>query len=396
MAMVQATNLGYPRIGAKRELKKALEQFWSGNLSETVLLEQTGSLRKQHWLLQQRLGLQHIPSNDFSLYDQVLDTIAMVGAVPARYHWRGTHVDLQTYFAMARGVGQDQGRSSAMPAMEMTKWFDTNYHYIVPEFEEGQQFFLASTKPLDEFLEARELGIHSRPVLLGPVSFLLLGKPHHPSVRSLSLLERLLPVYEEVIRRLTAAGADWIQMDEPCLALDLDAGAQAAFQTAYARLAMVSPQARLLLATSFGDLRENLPLVLRLPVAAVHLDLVCAPQQLEQALPAVPPSLSLSLGVVDGRNVWRTGLDRALALIEQGVQALGAERILVGPTCTLLHVPVDLALEARLGEEIRSWLAFANQKVEEVVLLTRTINEGSEDIVPALQENRQIQASFFY
>lgn len=391
--MAQATNLGYPRIGTERELKKALEHFWLGQLSETALLEQAAALRRNHWFVQQQFGLNHIPSNDFSLYDHVLDTIAMVGAVPARYHWRGTHVDLQTYFAMARGVGQDQGRSSAMPAMEMTKWFDTNYHYIVPEFEEGQQFFLASTKPLDEFLEARALGIHSRPVLLGPVSFLLLGKPHHPSVRSLSLLERLLPVYEEVIRRLTAAGADWIQMDEPCLALDLDAGARAAFQTAYARLAMVSPQARLLLATYFGDLRENLPLALRLPVAAVHLDLVRAPQQLEQALAAVPPSLSLSLGVVDGRNVWRTGLDRALALIEQGVQALGVERILVGPSCSLLHVPVDLELETRLGEELRSWLAFANQKVEEVVLLTRAINEGSEAIVPALQENRQIQAS---
>jgi 5-methyltetrahydropteroyltriglutamate--homocysteine methyltransferase len=310
--MAQATNLGYPRIGTKRELKKALEHFWLGQLSETALLEQAAALRRHHWFVQQQFGLNHIPSNDFSLYDHVLDTIAMVGAVPARYHWRGTRIDLQTYFAMARGVGQDRGRSSAMPAMEMTKWFDTNYHYIVPEFEEGQQFFLASTRPLDEFLEARALGIHSRPVLLGPVSF-------------------LLPVYEEVIRQLTASGADWIQMDEPCLALDLDAGAQAAFQTAYARLAMVSPQARLLLATYFGDLRENLPLVLRLPVAAVHLDLVRAPQQLEQALPAVPPSLSLSLGVVDGRNVWHTGLDRALALIERGVQALGAERILVGP-----------------------------------------------------------------
>jgi 5-methyltetrahydropteroyltriglutamate--homocysteine methyltransferase len=214
--MVQASNLGYPRIGLKRELKQALEQFWSGKRSETELLEQAATLRKQHWQLQQQLGLTHIPSNDFSLYDHVLDTIAMVGAIPKRYHWNGPHVDRRTYFVMARGVLQDQEQVSAIPAMAMTKWFDTNYHYIVPEFEAEQQFTLASTKPVDEFLEAKALGIHTRPVLLGPVSFLLLGTTHSHEVKPLLLLGRLLPVYEDVLLALARAGADWLQIDEPC------------------------------------------------------------------------------------------------------------------------------------------------------------------------------------
>ncbi len=395
--MVQASNLGYPRIGIKRELKKALEQFWSGKSSETELLEQAAKLRRQHWQLQQHLGLTHIPSNDFSLYDHVLDTIAMVGAVPKRYHWDGGHVDWRTYFIMARGVLQDQEQSNAIPAMEMTKWFDTNYHYIVPEFEAEQQFSLASTKPVDEFLEAKALGIHTRPALLGPISFLLLGKTHSHEVKPLSLLERLLPVYEEVLLALARGGADWLQIDEPFLVLDLDGEMLEAYQATYERLATYlanqAPALRILLATYFGDLRENLPTVLRLPVSALHLDLVRAPEQLEQALLQAPASLSLSLGVVDGRNVWRTEFDRALALIERAVQALGPERILIGPSCSLLHVPIDVMQETHLDDEMRSWLAFAKQKIEEISLLTRAFNEGAASIDSALQVNRQAFAS---
>jgi 5-methyltetrahydropteroyltriglutamate--homocysteine methyltransferase len=395
--MVQASNLGYPRIGRKRELKHALEQFWSGKRSETELLEQAATLRKQHWQLQQHLGLAHIPSNDFSLYDHVLDTIAMVGAVPTRYSWNGSHVDLRTYFVMARGVLHDQEQASIIPAMAMTKWFDTNYHSIVPEFEAEQQFSLASTKPVDEFLEAQALGIHTRPVLLGPVSFLLLGTMHAREVQPLSLLERLLPVYEEVLLALARAGADWLQIDEPCLVLDLHADTLAAYQATYERLATYlaahAPALRMLLATYFGDLRENLATVLRLPVSALHLDLVRAPAQLEQVLPRVPASLSLSLGVVDGRNVWRTDLDRALALVDRGVQALGTERILIGPSCSLLHVPSDVMPETHLDDDMRAFLAFAQQKIEEISLLTRALNEGTASIEPALRVNRQSFAS---
>ena len=388
--MIQATNLGYPRMGKQRELKRALEQFWSGKISEAVLLEQAATLRKEHWLLQQRLGLHHIPSNDFSLYDQVLDMIALVGAVPARYHWRGEQVDLRTYFAMARGVQQTQTSAENIPAMEMTKWFDTNYHYIVPEFSAQQTFHLASTKPLDEFREAKALGIQTRPVLLGPISFLLLGKTHRSEVHPLSLLESLLPVYEEVLRSLAEAGAEWIQLDEPCLALDLEEQVLANFPQVYARLSAAAPALRLLLATYFGELGGALPMVLHLPVAAVHLDLVRAPEQFEQALATAPSSLTLSLGVVDGRNIWRTNFDRALAMIEQAKQALGAQRLLLGPSCSLLHVPADLTLETQMDEEHKQWLAFAHQKLEEICLLTRAGNEGRAAIAEALEENRHV------
>jgi 5-methyltetrahydropteroyltriglutamate--homocysteine methyltransferase len=390
--MVHATNLGYPRIGARRELKKVLEQFWSGKLGEDEMLAQAASLRQQHWQLQQRAGLTHIPSNDFSLYDHVLDTVAMVGAVPKRYQWDGSVVDLRTYFAMARGMQNDQDQASAIPAMEMTKWFDTNYHYIVPEFGPEQRFQLASTKPIDEFLEAKALGIHTRPVLLGPISFLLLGKTHHSGVDPLTLLDQLLSVYEEVLLKLAQAGADWVQIDEPCLMLDLTEAVQEAYRSTYTRLAAAS-SLRILLATYFGDLRDNLPLAVQLPIAALHLDLVRAPEQLEQALSLVPASLALSLGVVDGRNVWRTEFDRALALIERGVQALGSERILVGPSCSLLLVPIDVQQETHLDEDMRSWLAFANQKVEEISLLARAFNEGSAAIDGELQENRRTFAN---
>ena len=387
--MVQATNLGYPRIGRSRELKKALEQFWSGKISEDALLEQAASLRKQHWLLQQSLGLQHIPSNDFSLYDQVLDTIAMVGAVPERYSWHESKVELSTYFAMARGMEHDQEQAEAIPAMEMTKWFDTNYHYIVPEFAPQQSFHLSSTKAVDEFREAKSLGVHTRPVLLGPISFLLLGKTHQQDVPPLTLLDNLLPVYEEVLKALAEAGADWIQLDEPCLALDQDFDVAAVFQKTYARLGAVSPALRLLLATYFGNLGSSLSSVLQLPVAAIHLDLIRAPEQLQQALAEAPASLTLSLGLVDGRNVWRTEFDAVLEQIGQAVQALGSERVLIAPSCSLLHVPVDLAQETRLDDELKQWLAFAQQKIEEIVLLTHASNEGSGAIAEQLEDNRR-------
>lgn len=384
--MVYATNLGYPRIGPKRELKNSLEQFWAGELSQATLLEQATALRKHTWDLQQQLGLQHIPSNDFSLYDHVLDTIAMVGAVPKRYQWQSEHVDLPTYFAMARGI---QDRNTSIPAMEMTKWFDTNYHYIVPEFEQSLQFRFASSKVVDEFKQAQAFGIHTRPVVLGPVSFLLLGKSHHSGVSPLTLLPQLLPIYAQVLQELAAAGADWIQLDEPCLVLDLDRAAQQAIQEAYTQLSTVSPKLRLLLVTYFGNLGENLPLALQLPIAGLHLDLVRAPEQLTQALASVPATLSLSLGLIDGRNIWRTNLEQALGMLEQAVQVLGTERVLVAPSCSLLHVPLDLQQETQLDDELRSWLAFAQQKLEEVVLLTKGSNAGQQAIASDLEVSRQ-------
>jgi 5-methyltetrahydropteroyltriglutamate--homocysteine methyltransferase len=297
-------------------------------------------------------------------------------------------VDLHTYFAMARGIQQTQASDEDIAALEMTKWFDTNYHYLVPEFSAQQTFRLASSKPLDEFVEAKTLGIQTRPVLLGPISFLLLGKTHQPDLHPLSLLEHLLPVYEEVLKALAGAGAEWIQIDEPCLALDLEEDVLARFQQVYTRLSAVSPALRLLLATYFGELGAALPVVLQLPVAAVHLDLVRAPEQFEAALDLIPSSLILSLGIVDGRNVWRTDFDRALIMIERAIRTLGTQRLLIGPSCSLLHVPADLTLETRLDKEHKQWLAFAYQKLEEITLLTRAGNEGRAAIAEAVVANR--------
>jgi 5-methyltetrahydropteroyltriglutamate--homocysteine methyltransferase len=317
--MAIASNLGFPRIGARRELKKALENYWSGKSDEADLLAAGKTLRQKHWTLQKQLGMEHIPSNDFSFYDHVLDIAAMVGAVPPRYGWSGGVVDQLTYFAMARG-SQKKGSDSNIahnerdvPALEMTKWFDTNYHYIVPEFELGQTFQLASLKPVDEFLEAKALGIQTRPVLLGPISFLLLGKSKNPRLQPLTLLDALLPVYEEILQRLESVGAEWVQVDEPCLVLDLKTETRTAFAATYDRLTR-STQLRLLVATYFEGLRQNLSTALELPVAGLHVDLIRAPEQLAEVIAKARPDLVLSLGVVDGRNIWKTNLQRTRSL----------------------------------------------------------------------------------
>ena len=381
--MAIATNLGYPRIGAQRELKRAVEAYWAGELSGDELEERGRALREKHWKLQHEMGLDHIPSNDFSYYDQVLDTAAMVGAVPPRFGWSGKEVDLDTYFAMARGVQEKDADASVgadgAQALEMTKWFDTNYHYIVPEFYSDQEFHLASSKPVDAFLEARQRGIHTRPVLLGPVSFLLLGKARGEDLRPLDLLEHLLPVYAEVLQQLSEAGADWVQLDEPCLVLDLDERSRAAFQQTYKTLAEVVPGLDVLVATYFGGLEENLDTALHLPVAGLHLDLVRAPEQLEAALAEVPDGMSLSLGLIDGRNVWRADLARQLEKLEAAIDRLGPERVMVGPSCSLLHVPHDLEAEPNMDDAVRQWMAFARQKVGEINALAQaTRGAGTE------------------
>ena len=378
--MTLATNLGFPRIGARREVKRGLEAYWRGEIDEPALLEIARTLRAEHWLLQRDAGLDHVPSNDFSLYDHVLDIAAMMGAVPERYGWQGGSVDLTTYFAMARGA---QSTTLDAPAMEMTKWFDTNYHYLVPEFSPGQRFALASTQPIDTYTEAAALGVHTRPVLLGPVSFLLLGKARAGALAPLELLPDLAPVYQEVLRRLDAAGADWVQIDEPCLALDLDAPTRTAYADTYASLAQAAPGLSLLLATYFEGLDDNLQTAMALPVAAVHLDLVRAPRQLDAALELAGDKL-LSLGVVDGRNVWRTDLGAALAMLETAAGRIGAERIMVAPSCSMLHAPIDLALETTFDDELKSWLAFAKQKLGEIATLARGLGAGREAIADEL------------
>ncbi len=387
-----SSNLGFSRMGVHRELKKALEAHWAGKLDETGLLEVGKVLKLNHWVLQKQLGIEHIPSNDFSLYDHVLDTAAMVGAVPERYAWHGPQVDLATYFAMARGAARKPGQAD-VAAMEMTKWFDTNYHYIVPEFTAKQTFSLASLKPIGEFLEAKAVGVHTRPVLLGPVSFLLLGKAKQTAFDPLSLLDRILPVYESVLRQLAQAGAHWIQLDEPALTLDTRDKARQAFTFAYERLSEVSSNLRILVATYFEELRANLPTALSLPVAALHLDLVRAPEQLDKVLKVIPSSLQLSLGVIDGRNIWKTDLGQALNLVEDACAAIGSDRVLIAPSCSLLHTPADLDVETHIDDQLREWLAFAKQKLQEVVILERGILEGGDAILEVLERNRQAMES---
>ena len=392
--MVTSANLGFPRIGARRELKAALERFWAAEITADELVAAGRALRHKHWTLQAALGLDQIPSNEFSLYDHVLDMAMTVGAVPRRYRDALPGAPgLATYFLMARG-GTASGLGPARPgpdlsALPLTKWFDTNYHYVVPEFDAAQEFQLESTKPLDEYREAKILGLDTRPVLLGPVSFLLLGRGRDRSMDPLSLLDRLLPVYEVLLGGLAAVGATWVQLDEPCLVLDLGPTALRAVERAYARLAPVAPGLRRLLATYFGGLDANLPLALRLPVDALHLDLVRAPQQLDPALAQAPRHLVLSLGVVDGRNVWRTDLDRALLMLERACARLGPDRIQVAPSCSLLHVPLDLALETGLDAELRSWLAFAVQRLEEIAVLTAALRVGRHAVAEALGVSRE-------
>ena len=388
-----AHNLGFPPIGAARELKRATEGYWGGKVSPEGLLRAGAELRAAHWRLQRDAGLDLVPVNDFSLYDRVLDTCAMVGAVPERYGWSGGTVDLDTYFAMARGSQGKGGGGRDVTAMEMTKWFDTNYHYIVPEFEPGQTFHLASTKITDEFQEAKALGLSAKPVLVGPVSFLLLGKARGARFDRLELLDGLLGVYAEVLGRLAAAGATWVQIDEPALVLDRTPEERSAFRTAYRVLSEQAPGLKLLLTTYFDGLRDNLDTALELPVAGLHVDLVRAPAQLDALLGRWPAGRVLSLGVVDGRNIWKADLAAALATLERASARLGVERVWVAPSCSLLHVPVDLELERKLDPELKGWLAFAKQKLDEVVALTRALREGRRAAAAALEANARALAS---
>lgn len=383
MDLAIATNLGFPRIGPKRELKKAVESFWKGESPEAELLQTAAQLRAQNWQLQNAAGISHVPSNDFSLYDHVLDTVALLGAVPERYGFEGGNVDLATYFAMARG-GRE-GKLKDVPAMEMTKWLDTNYHFIVPELTESQEFALSSEKIFAEFEEAKNLGIKTRPVLLGPVSFLLMGKMKDDG-DALSLLPKLLPVYKEILSKLSELGAEWVQLDEPILATNLDSKAKAALVDAYTELSGSGPD--ILLASYFEALRDNLETAFSLPVRAVHLDLIRGEAQLEDALAKAPKGLILSLGVVDGRNIWKTDLNKALTKLETAAGKLESKaKIFVAPSCSLLHSPVDLDSETEMDAEIKNWLAFAKQKIQELAVLTRALNEGRDAVAAELEQN---------
>src|SRR5690554_6678026 len=319
-------NLGYPRIGSNRELKKACEQYWSGKTSQYELLQVGKSIRQQNWQLQKEAGIDLIPSNDFSFYDQVLDMTLTVGAIPNKYYdviLNHNHSELDLYFAMARGF---QKEDVDITAMEMTKWFDTNYHYIVPEFRKDQQFNLFSSKIVDEFYEAKQLGVLTKPVIIGPVSYLLLGKEKEEGFERIDLLKNLLPVYIEILNKLKNIGVEWIQFDEPFLAMDLSEKEKKAFTITYSEIRKQFPGINIMVATYFEGLHDNTQLAACLPITALHIDLVRNPEQLDHVLNSLPSSLQLSLGIVDGRNVWKNDFKSSLELINKVVQKIGIER----------------------------------------------------------------------
>jgi len=378
--MVITHNLGFPRIGAKRELKFALESYWKGASSQDGLTTLGTQLRQRHWANQSRLDL--VPVGDFSFYDQVLDTSFMLGNVPDRVRGLEGNV-LDNYFRVARGRSASDSACSCVHAGEMTKWFDTNYHYIVPEFTAGTQFSLDASRLLEQLAEAKKIGVPAKPVIIGPVTYLWLGKTKDNSDK-LGLLPRLLPLYAALLDQLAQQGIEWVQIDEPILVTGLDAEWQQAFVTAYD--ALKGSKTKLLLATYFGPLQDNLALACKLPVQGLHIDAINARAELEQIIRQLPDDKVLSLGVINGRNIWKTDLHATLEWLEPIHRAL-QHRLWIAPSCSLLHVPVDLNSEQKLDREIQSWLAFALQKLEELQILAAALNNGRPSVQEALVAN---------
>ncbi len=387
--MAVAHSLGFPRIGRDRELKKAQEAFWKGELDEAGLRAVGRDLRKAHWDLQKQAGIELLPAGDFAWYDQVLTHSLMFGVIPERFRPADGQATLHTLFGMARGVSD--ACCAGAHAQEMTKWFDTNYHYLVPEFSVDQQFHLGWDQLFEEVQEARDLGHAVKPVVIGPLTYLWLGKAKGGDFDKLDLLDRLLPLYGQIFQRLAELGVEWVQIDEPILVLDLPQEWKNAFERAY-NLIQRDPLKKLV-ATYFGGLEENLGLAANLPVDGLHIDLVRAPEQYPTILDRLPAYKVLSLGVVNGRNVWRCDLEKALATLQHAQDKLG-ERLWVAPSCSLLHSPVDLAREDQLDGELKSWLAFALQKCAEVAVLTQALDRPeAPQVLAALAESRAVQAA---
>jgi 5-methyltetrahydropteroyltriglutamate--homocysteine methyltransferase len=387
--MSRTLNLGFPRIGGARELKKATESYWKGKVTLEELQETGRRLRRENWLLQKEAGVESIPCNDFSFYDQVLDTTALLGAVPSRYGWSGNEVDSGTYFAMARGL-QKGGKD--LKAMSMLKWFDTNYHYIVPEFTRDQTFSLSSRKPMDELEEAKALGVDARPVLVGPLSYVLLGRAKEEGVDLLgATLDALLEIYAEVVAELARAGATWIQLDEPCLVWDMEGEALEALERAYRKLAESRGKANLAVATYFGHVAPVYERLARLPVQGLFLDFVRGDKNLEAIeRHGFPEDKVLGAGIVNGRNIWINDLSASLDVLERLAKHVDRERLWVGPSCSLLHVPIDVDLETGLDPEVRSWCAFAKQKLGEIAILHRGLEEGRDAVASEIESNRRV------
>ncbi|MGL5236160.1 MAG: 5-methyltetrahydropteroyltriglutamate--homocysteine S-methyltransferase [Empedobacter falsenii] len=387
---MQTQILGYPRIGANRELKKACENYWAGKIELQALLQTNRTITKQNWALQQAVGIDLIPCNDFSFYDQVLDFTLSVGAIPARFNTvvlnkKNTELDL--YFAMARGYQKD---NLDITAMEMTKWFDTNYHYIVPEFVKNQEFKYFSNSIVNEFIAAKKEGFNPKTVLIGPITYLSLGKEKEEGFDRIDLIQNLLPVYFEIIQDLINHGANTIQFDEPFLALDLDEKSKTAYREVYKKIRKEFPQLTIQVATYFDGLKNNTALAINLPIDILHLDLVRDENQLDEILNQFPSQLKLSLGLVDGRNIWKNDFQKSLSTIEKVVNKIGEKRVIVSTSCSLLHSPCDLETnEKNLPTTIKDWFAFAKQKLEEVAFLKNYFsNPNDEKLIQQYEANQ--------
>ncbi|BBG61114.1 5-methyltetrahydropteroyltriglutamate--homocysteine S-methyltransferase [Providencia rustigianii] len=368
--------LGFPRVGLKRELKRAQEDYWAGKIDQRALLETGYQLRARHWEQQKNAGVELLPVGDFAWYDQVLTTSLLLGNVPPRHQNEDGSIDLDTLFRVARGRAPT-GTPAA--AGEMTKWFNTNYHYIVPEFQQGQTFSLSWTQLFDEVDEALALGHKVKPVLIGPMTYLWLGKVKGPAFERLSLLNELLPVYQEILSRLAQKGVEWVQIDEPALVLDLPIEWQQAYLQAYQAL---SGKTKLLLTTYFDGISHHLDVIKQLPVQGLHVDVVAGKDDIEKLHQALPADWVLSLGLINGRNVWKGDLGEKFQRVKP---LLGLRELWIGSSCSLLHSPIDLNGETRLDAEVKSWFAFALQKCEELALLTKVLNQPTADNIAKLE-----------
>jgi 5-methyltetrahydropteroyltriglutamate--homocysteine methyltransferase len=380
--MVTTHNLGFPRIGRNRELKFALEKYWKGGISESALSDIAADLRVRHW--QDQSILDWIPVGDFSLYDHVLDMSFMLGNIPERVSTFSTGNTIDNYFRVARGrSANDITAHSCINAGEMTKWFDTNYHYIVPEFNRNTKFSLNVSGLLEQIQHAQKIHQHIKPVILGPVTYLWLGKSKDGSDK-LDQLDELLVIYAQLLDRLKHAGIHWVQIDEPILVMELAQEWKYAVRKTYYQLQAAS--VNLMLTTYFGQLQDNLQLACELPVQGLHLDAVTAHDEIDKVIDWLPAHKILSLGVVNGRNVWKTDLTHTLNWLEP-VHARLQDRLWLAPSCSLLHAPVDLESEQKLDADIRSWLAFAAQKLNEIEVLAKALNHGRESVAVVLREN---------
>ncbi|MCJ1484157.1 methionine-synthesizing 5- methyltetrahydropteroyltriglutamate--homocysteine methyltransferase [Schaereria dolodes] len=397
--MVQSSVLGFPRMGVNRDLKKATEAYWAGKISQDDLLAEGKRLRLEHWKIQKNAGIDVIPSNDFSFYDHVLDHIQFFGAIPEKYA-KYNLSPIDEYFAMGRGLqkpSKDGEAAVDVPSLEMVKWFDSNYHYVKPTLLEGQAFKLqVDPKPVVQFLEAKEAGIITRPVIVGPVSFLTLGKADRgQKLEPISLIEKLLPVYEDLLVKLKQAGAEVVQIDEPALVFDLPPRVKNAFAPAYEKLAALGDKIpNLVFATYFGDIVHNIDVLSSLQsLYAIHIDVVRNPEQLETVMGALGPKQILSLGVVDGRNIWKTNLKRAIEKVETAIQKLGKERVIVASSSSLLHTPHTLQSEKKLDAEVKDWFSFAVEKTHELATIANAVTEGPAAVRDVLEANaKSVQA----